>query len=983
MHGGWKGLPGRGRRPRSGALRTARALTLSGLLTMAGADRATPSAAPDLPEPTELSRCEEIWARAPGERASARCFRDAARIPELRDRATRRMEALLEEHPDDAWLPFYLAAAEWSRRTQRVPDLFARSAAAFRRRNDAAGEVEARCWNVQFLDLVGRFDEAEAELRILAELEARIEDPLLALRIRSERARAAMLRGHDLEEALHLLRRDRALVLEDEAVPHDLATGWLAQIATATHELGFFRESRFYLERMVEGTRRAGDLRGESAAVLRLALSLASSELPTPETRRRVARLAERSRALAETSAHLSTEVQALRLLGLVGRGRTARDHLERCVELTARAIHEPGLRVSCLEAIALQEALEPTADRQRIETWLRAATGAAEASEDPWSRLSIRQTRSRILWALGDFEAAVSEGMAALDVVEILRDAQAGEMGRLAVHGVWWEPYHRLAGFLFETASRGRGVGAEPLAGAFRIGERMRARALLEAIGPAVDRSARTHSDPPPDLAREIATLEQRRAALQRRLLEPGVAAARALESDLQELEHRADALRHRAAARAPGRRGPGLEALVELSEVEASLRADEALLTFQYAFREDLYGRPEGGSWLLVSTAEGSRSYPLPDRLELAPMIRALHELEDPEAAPELLVLLHRKLFAEALEELPATVRRLVLVADGDLHRLPFALLRPKPAVEAALASRFSLSFAPSATLWLHWRRSTGSTAEIPALVLAAPLLQPEAGSSPAFPPLPFALREGREVVRQLGGGSRLRSGPEASEGFLADHDLSAYAILHLAAHARVDPVAPGRSAILLAPGAPEKDGWLQPHEIVELRLSGSSLVVLGTCDSAAGGLMAAEGVMSLARAFFAAGARTVVASQRPLPDRQTSRLFEGFYGHLATGAAVGEALTLAQRERIRAGAPAAAWSSLVVLGDASQVPLPEGGAGRRTEPAPTERLELSGGLVLAGLVLAGLLLTGLVSRWGREGRRDRGSGSTPESR
>ena len=38
-----------------------------------------------------------------------------------------------------------------------------------------------------------------------------------------------------------------------------------------------------------------------------------------------------------------------------------------------------------------------------------------------------------------------------------------------------------------------------------------------------------------------------------------------------------------------------------------------------------------------------------------------------------------LYRDLLAEALDELPETVRQLVIVPDGPLHRLPFAALRP----------------------------------------------------------------------------------------------------------------------------------------------------------------------------------------------------------------------------------------------------------------------------------------------------------------
>jgi hypothetical protein len=88
-----------------------------------------------------------------------------------------------------------------------------------------------------------------------------------------------------------------------------------------------------------------------------------------------------------------------------------------------------------------------------------------------------------------------------------------------------------------------------------------------------------------------------------------------------------------------------------------------------------------------------------------------------------------------------------------------------------------------------------------------------------------------------------------------------------------------------------------------------------------------------MGLARAFFQAGARTVVGSLWPLRDDEAERIFRDFYRHLAEGRSIGAALAEARREAIRAGEPAAAWAGLVVLGDGDVVPLP---GGRSIAPA-----------------------------------------------
>ena len=193
----------------------------------------------------------------------------------------------------------------------------------------------------------------------------------------------------------------------------------------------------------------------------------------------------------------------------------------------------------------------------------------------------------------------------------------------------------------------------------------------------------------------------------------------------------------------------------------------------------------------------------------------------------------------------------------------------------------------------------------------------------------PLPYARAESRSVVRDLGGGSVQRLGEDASEVFVKTTPLQQFGVLHFATHAVTDEANPDRSGVLLAPGAANQDGLLQIREIVDLDLDGR-IVVLSACSSNTGALLRGEGVMSLARAFFQAGAHTVVASLWRLRDDEAADLFDRFYRHLGKGLSVAAALRAAQRDMIAEGAPAAAWAGLVVLGDGELVPLPGGRKG-----------------------------------------------------
>jgi hypothetical protein len=340
----------------------------------------------------------------------------------------------------------------------------------------------------------------------------------------------------------------------------------------------------------------------------------------------------------------------------------------------------------------------------------------------------------------------------------------------------------------------------------------------------------------------------------------------------------------------------------------LEKGLAPDEALLSFQIAPKEDLFGFA-GGSWLLVSTHGGTRVYPLPAAVERAgletavPALLGLIERRDG-GESDLAAALGSHLLGAALSGLPGGVTRLIVLPDGVLHLLPFAMLRLDQQ-GPPLAARYQISTASSATLWARWRHQARRDVRA-ALVLADP------GGY-----LPGARQEGRHVLSRCGKESVLRIGPEAGEAFLERQDLSRFGVLHLAAHAVADEANPEASAVLLAADAPGADGRLQVDEISRLDLRGS-LVALSSCRSASGALVGGEGVMSLSRAFFAAGSAAVAGSLWPLRDDDAEAFFEIFYDRLAGGDTAASAFSAAQRQRLRDGAPAEAWAGFVLSGD-----------------------------------------------------------------
>jgi CHAT domain-containing protein len=256
-------------------------------------------------------------------------------------------------------------------------------------------------------------------------------------------------------------------------------------------------------------------------------------------------------------------------------------------------------------------------------------------------------------------------------------------------------------------------------------------------------------------------------------------------------------------------------------------------------------------------------------------------------------------------------------MLVPDGPLHHLPFDALRASTDADP-LAARYELVVSPSATMWLDTRRQGTSVGRARVLVLA----DPATDVMPGIGRLPYARRESRALSRYLGDVDVL-VGVAASEQAIKTRALRDYELVHFAAHAVADEAHPERSAVFLASGDGGEDGVLQTREISALDLEGR-IVVLSACQTATGAVLSGEGMMSLARAFFQAGARAVVGTRWRIRDEDAASLFDTFYRALGNGATLSAALAQTKSEAIARGRSPEVWAGLVLLGDGASRPF-----------------------------------------------------------
>jgi hypothetical protein len=869
---------------------------VAGLLLVAAAGLVSSPARAE--SATALDECEARFAADPEAEASSFCFFDAGRDPARpaqKAEAIRALEDLLRLHPRNAWLSYFLGALIWNE-PRRSSDLSAAAADLLAERGLAQGEVRA-CSN-RYKQLVRQDRQAEAAAVVERAVRAAEAsgDPLAVARARILESTSLVDRDRDLPRAYRLALDARETVFAQDAAPGAPGeVAWsasrmrhdcLALLANLAFKLARLGEARELAQAMVELAVAENDSYAEALARSYLLVALRDELDLFPDQDAKPATLKLARQTLAVAEAAGQRGAQVYAHQVLGLLTESSESELH--LRRCGEVAETRSDRSFCLSMYARRLTGE---DPERALRLLDEALDLAREADAPIAIGYAWRERMRVSWRLGTPEQAMRESLTALEAIELVRDLQAPTERRAEIFTLWASHYHWLAGRLLENAVAGDRPAVDL---AFGVQERMRARALIDSLAAANAGTAGAQTG--------FASLEQIRQAL------------------------------------AP----------------------DEALLSFQIAPWADMVGDFAGGAWVTVATRNQTAVHPLrsplAERTRLRPAVEVFSGLftgdgDDGDAAAAL----YRALLADALADLGPDIRRLIIVPDDVLHLLPFAALRPAPTAPP-LASRYEVTLTPSATLWLQWHQDAPATSATSALVLADPgpavapaSIRAAALVSPGnLGALPWARQEGKAVLRHLGAGSRLLEGPEATEAYLKRGPVP-YGILHFATHAWTSDNEPESSFVLLAPGAPGEDGRLHPSEIVGLDLHGR-IAVLSACSSASGEILRGEGVMGLARAFFQAGAHTVVATLWPLRDDDGAALFDRFYGHLGEGMSVAAALQAAQQDRMADGAPTAAWAGVVVLGDGGRVPIPGG----RRAPRNLLVLLLPAAAVLALLVL-----------------------------
>ena len=246
----------------------------------------------------------------------------------------------------------------------------------------------------------------------------------------------------------------------------------------------------------------------------------------------------------------------------------------------------------------------------------------------------------------------------------------------------------------------------------------------------------------------------------------------------------------------------------------------------------------------------------------------------------------------------------KQVVLIPDYSLQRIPFEVLvtNKKPLQylidEAEIRYAYSISYLDS---------KNGSELNSSEDLLA---LAPVSFESLGLGELRYSGPEVVEVQQAMGGLALVEN--SATKNSFVDQ-IDRYRILHLSTHADIAPN--GNHWVAF------RDDKLYLNEIYANR-NQAEMVVLSACNTSRGELKKGEGVMSLARAFFNSGAKSVVSSLWPVHDKSGKDIMVSFYNNLDKGLSKSAALRKAKLEyrKNNADLPPAYWAALIVIGDNS---------------------------------------------------------------
>ena len=483
-------------------------------------------------------------------------------------------------------------------------------------------------------------------------------------------------------------------------------------------------------------------------------------------------------------------------------------------------------------------------------------------------------------------------------------------------------EAYHGMINLLFKLYKLN--PSPEYIKKAFNLAERAKARAFLDSlaesqieIGKGID----------PILRKQEKEITSAISRIYTKLVNSNLTKEerRRMLAELDSLENELEDVKRRIIQKSPAYANLKYPEPVTLEEAQSKL-LDEKSAFLEYSLGKE-------NSYLFVVTKNNIKMFALPPQEKIEQKVFNYMIFISQPAPPSKEKIrkgynagyqLYRTLIIPALKEINK-MDKLYIIPDGILHYLPFETLvmKNKGTKAKFLIEKYEIAYAPSTSVLREIvAREVEEKKEKDKKSLIAfgdPVfgkaeitgdktqfiirrgLYSEAGFK--FNRLKFSGIEVNEISALFPKEKRdvfLRE--KAKEEVVKYRDLRKYKIIHFATHGFIDDVRPSRSAVVLTlDNDPKEDGFLQMREIFNLDLD-AELVTLSACQTGLGKLIKGEGIVGLSRAFFYAGASSVLMSLWTVNDHAAAQFMERFYFHLKNANPKAKALRRVKLEMIR---------------------------------------------------------------------------------
>lgn len=400
-----------------------------------------------------------------------------------------------------------------------------------------------------------------------------------------------------------------------------------------------------------------------------------------------------------------------------------------------------------------------------------------------------------------------------------------------------------------------------------------------------------------------------------------------------------------------------------LSVKETQALLSDNEALVVFDFDAKSY--------AWVITKTDANWVELKVAAK-DLDAEVKALRPLSADDSKPfdtALSYKIYQSTFGAVADKI-ASKKRLSLITNGALTSLPPQLLITSDPTgkkfkdQAWLVRSYATTALPTvASLKILRGTSATSSAAKPMIAFADPIFSKQAHvqatqqiamrSITSFysgtqvdvarlgeylPQLPGTRTEVQAIAKTLRADpSDVKLGLNATVTAVKQAKLDQYHIVYFATHGLVsgelERFAKAKAEPALVLTIPDKptdfdDGLLQASEIAQLKLN-ADWVVLSACNTAAEEKPGAEALSGLARAFFYAGARSLIVSNWEIGDESTARLMLNTFQASTSNAKLShaEALRQAMLEMIDNAktdeqADPRLWAAFVVVGEPARV-------------------------------------------------------------